>query len=381
MQHALQREPLVRADVVDAAGIAALDACAWERLSRAALCENPFYARPYMLAALETIDRDAALKAVCVTDEWGDLIGLFPYRVRPSPPLFWNVAHGAANLYQFSGHPLVMNGRAGEAVGAWLDAMASGLTPPLWLFSDFGVTDELKFLIERECAVRGMVAAVAMPYRRAQLTRVEGGFTAHCADIISKKRVRDIQRNLRRLSEQGELSFERAFDPADVEQRIEQFLVLEASGWKGTRGTAFLSNEDHALFARRAFVGMGTKRSGCTVDSLLLDGEPIAISVNISTGATAFTPKCAYDERWRKYGPGLILEYFVIEQFYEQADFARMDAATGPDGHVIDGLWNAGKTLGSLIVGPANWRTQMLADSQARLHTCKQIAKRAIGRR
>lgn len=367
--------------VVDADGIAALDADAWDRLSAAALSENPFYARQYVLAGLATIDEAAGVKAVCVKDERGDLAGLFPFRKHILPPLTWNVAQGASNLYQFSGHPLVARERAGEVIGAWLDTVSSGKTPRIWMLSNFDLNSQLKRLIDSECADRGMATAVAAPYKRAHLTGIEGGFAAHCAKVIPKKRLKDIQRNLRRLNECGELTFERATDPVRVCQRLDQFLNLEAAGWKGAYGTAFLSAKDHELFARHAFSGNSDKQARCIIDSLLLDGEPIAISINISSGSVAFTPKCAYCERWRRYSPGMVLEYLVVERFYAQREFTEMDAATVTVEHVVRDLWNAEMAMGCLVIGTDSWRTTALANSLTWAHRGKKVARRILGRR
>jgi CelD/BcsL family acetyltransferase involved in cellulose biosynthesis len=157
---------------------------------------------------------------------------------------------------------------------------------------------------------------------------------------LSKSRLKDLKRNLRRLGEQGSVAFERAVAPALIDERLEQFLALEASGWKGKARTAFLSKEKHAAFARRAFGGSAHTAGRLAIDSLLLDGRPLAISLNIVGGENiAFTPKCAFDEHWRSYSPGLLLEYFVIQAFYEQKAFAAMDSATTMEGHVIAGLW------------------------------------------
>lgn len=128
-----------------------------------------------------------------------------------------------------------------------------------------------------------------------------------------------------------------------MRRRLEQFFVLEAAGWKGAHGTAFLSVKGHELFVQQAFGGVSDKQAHCVVDSLLLDSEPIAMSINISRGSVAFTPKCAYHERWRRYGPGLALEYLVVERFYAEREFIEMDAATVAAGHVVRYLWNAEK--------------------------------------
>jgi hypothetical protein len=70
----------------------------------------------------------------------------------------------------------------------------------------------------------------------------------------------------------------------------------------------------------------------------------------------AFTPECAYDEEYWRYCPGLVLEYLVIRAFYRNHAIAEMDAATTRAGHVVSTLWNSWKDMGTLVLGPDDWR-------------------------
>ena len=68
------------------------------------------------------------------------------------------------------------------------------------------------------------------------------------------------------------------------------------------------------------------------------DGTPIAVSLIAFMGRTGFTLKCSYDEAYRSYSAGLLLETDVIRSFLSENWADRLDSATaGP--HVIDGLW------------------------------------------
>jgi CelD/BcsL family acetyltransferase involved in cellulose biosynthesis len=366
-------------EVLDSAGLRALDAAAWDRLSETALVENPFYSRPYVLAGLDTIDSKADLKAIAIRDADGHLAGLFPFRPRVLAPFPWPVAEGAENLYQPSGTPLVARDKARPVIDAWLDTLNSGESPRFWTMGHLDVDGAVKAVIDAGIAARSLTARVVVPYPRPDLTRHPGGLDAHKAHVIGKSRLKDIRRNLRRLSDMGEVTFERATDPRQVRERLEQFLALEQAGWKGERGTAFLSKEDDAAFARKAFGG--EEREGLvSIDSLLLDGRPVAMAIDVSEGGTAFTPKCAYDETLRKASPGLVLDYLIIEHFYGTADHADMDAATTTGDHILLDLWNGQKQMGRLIVGPDDWRTSLLASGWETARAGKERVKKALGR-
>lgn len=364
-------------EVLDRDGILALDAEQWHRLSASALDDNPFYARSYVLAGMATLDRRVRLRALAVRRETdGVLVGLFPFTLRRFPLAR---AAAAGNLYQFCGLPLIDRAEGAAVVAAWFAAMEAGSVPRQWRFGDLDLSSHFARLCR---AAKGEAELQFVPtgtYERARLVRGDGGFDSHVASVISKSRVRDIQRTLRRLGELGALRFERATEPAAVARRLEDYLALEQAGWKGAGGTAFLSRPDHADFARRAFAR--DAGSLVSIDSLLLNDQPIALSINLQTGDTMFTPKCTYDEVYRKFSPGLALEYLVIEAFYMRQDCREMDAATTVNGHVVAGLWNDAKPMGTLMVGPRHWTTDvrvqvrhMLREGKAALKAAPQVA-------
>jgi CelD/BcsL family acetyltransferase involved in cellulose biosynthesis len=361
-----------RAEILDTAGLRALEAAEWNGLSRSALIENPFYSRQYVLAGLDTIDRATRLRAVAIRNERRQLVGLFPFRSRVFPPFPWPVARGAQNLYQFSGTPLIARQGAQATVNAWLDTVRSGASPPFWTMGHVNACGPIKTAIDAGAAERKLATRTVVSYPRPHLADFHGGFDAYANDVIAKSRLKDIQRNLRRLRGMGEVAFERATEPALVRERLEQFLAMEQAGWKGRAGTAFLSKDKHAAFARKAFEGREGTTGLTIIDSLLLDGRPIAMSLNIAARRTAFTPKCTYDETLRKLGPGLILEYLIIERFFNANEFDDMDAATTTDGHVVLGLWNRQKQMARLIVGPDDWRTDLFAKGWSAAYGGKQ---------
>jgi CelD/BcsL family acetyltransferase involved in cellulose biosynthesis len=357
--------------LLDADGLCRLDSAQWDALAASAIDENPFYARRYLLAGLATIDAGAAIRAVAIHHD-STLVGLLPFRMRHWPLAR---ARAAGNLYQFSNHPLIHRDHAQGAIAAWMDAIATGSIPRRWTFRHLDQRSQFVRLCQLLGNSAGFDILPSGGYARASLVRRGQGFEAHLAGM-SRSRVRDIQRSIRRLEEQGALRFERARDPDLVAQRIEDFLAIEHGGWKGVGGTSFLSNPLHADFARMAFAGSDTER--CSVDSLLLDGRPIAVSLNLQTGDTIFTPKCAYDEAWRKCCPGLVLEYFVMEAFYGE-DCLEMDSATTVDGHVIAGLWNASKPMGTVLIGPRGVTTRALAFAQQQAVASREAVKAVLG--
>jgi hypothetical protein len=118
---------------------------------------------------------------------------------------------------------------------------------------------------------------------------------------------------------------------------VSAFLKIEASGWKGKRGTALACDDKTRKFAIKAFTGEAAN-SICRADVLMLNDAPIAVSLITFAGRTGFSVKCSYDEAYRSYGAGLLLEIEVIRSFLSKDWASRLDSATAGT-HVIDSLW------------------------------------------
>jgi CelD/BcsL family acetyltransferase involved in cellulose biosynthesis len=355
--------------------IGALDIAAWDALSARALVENPFYARQLVLAGLNTIDRKAGIRALAFRTDGNRLVGLFPFTPRSKVPTPFPTANAAANLYQFNGTPLVDRDYARAVIGKWLDLIAAGAVRPVWTLNDFDMGTPLAELILDGVMARDMSALQVNTYERAFLTRLPEGFEAHLETVLSKNRLKDVRRTMRRLQEVGTIALEHVRDSARMRQRLEDFLALEHAGWKGEKGTSFLSDPTDAEFARRAYVA-----PFAAMDSLLLDGKPVAMKLYIRTGDTAFTPKIAYDETHKKLGPGMALEYLLIEEFYRSGQPAAVDAAATAEGHSALNFFNGQKHMATLIVGRTGWQARLLAwllETREKLkHRIKALLKR-----
>ena len=70
--------------------------------------------------------------------------------------------------------------------------------------------------------------------------------------MVSAKRRHDLDRQLRRLCEAGAVSFMWARTASEIEAAFNMFLTIEASGWKGKRGTALARRKNTEEFARAA---------------------------------------------------------------------------------------------------------------------------------
>src|SRR6185503_3139216 len=67
-------------------------------------------------------------------------------------------------------------------------------------------------------------------------------------DALGAKKLKELRRLRNRLAEHGAINFDVARTPAEMTTAVETFLTLEASGWKGQRGTALSQDDGDAAF-------------------------------------------------------------------------------------------------------------------------------------
>lgn len=138
----------------------------------------------------------------------------------------------------------------------------------------------------------------------------------------------NLRRRHRRLSEMGAVALRREDGSGDLEGVFQEFLTLEASGWKGRQGTALARSERLAGFYRR-WVREAAGRGALAIRALTLDGRAVAMHLGLVHRETYYLPKTAYDEALGSVSPGQLLHGEVLAECrargLEELDFL------GPD--------------------------------------------------
>jgi hypothetical protein len=134
-----------------------------------------------------------------------------------------------------------------------------------------------------------------------------------------------------------------------LDRAVEAFLAIEALGWKGRRGTAMASRPATVDLARRLFGRASPPVSG-RADLLALDGVPIAASLALLCGGTAHLLKAAYDESYRRFGPGVMLEEAILRSLRDTAFAERLDSSSIPGG-ILEDLFPGRERIGELVIG------------------------------
>ena len=181
----------------------------------------------------------------------------------------------------------------------------------------------------------GRAVAVLDAWERAVLRPGSGraGLAA-----LSAKGAKELRRQRRRLAEAGSLAYAVAHEGDALREGVERFLALEAAGWKGRAGTAVLARPERTAFVR-AMTRLLARRALCRVDTLTLDGVPIAMALLLRAGGTASLWKIAYREDLARLSPGVQLVLHITDAQQADRDLDLTDSCAIPDHPMIDRLW------------------------------------------
>ncbi len=143
-----------------------------------------------------------------------------------------------------------------------------------------------------------------------------GGELAEYVSRINKERWAAVQRRRRKLEREHQPTFRCVEEPYDSARQLQQYLEIEASGWKGRRGTAILCSPAMERFYRsiaRSFEVAGALR----FSEIAIKERPIAFELQLQHAGRLFVLKRGYDERYRRLGPGMVLQGAVIVRCFE----------------------------------------------------------------
>jgi CelD/BcsL family acetyltransferase involved in cellulose biosynthesis len=197
----------------------------------------------------------------------------------------------------------------------------------------------------------------------------------------SRKALKELYRRRRRLEELGHVEYLQFTKPDEVRRAVEDFLVLEASGWKKGRG-ALLSQAALATFFRSATRALAHERK-CQIHSLTLDGRPLAMGVVLESGGRAFFWKIAYDEAYRSQAPGVELVHSLTKAQTARADLDMTDSCAIANHPLIDRVWPQRIGLCDLVVQLQAGRARAFAQAcrgEARRRSIRAFAKSAVVR-
>ena len=244
----------------------------------------------------------------------------FPVRVLTIPP----------GPHRYLATPVIDRACLDETLDAMLDALAADPRLPKIAALDAMSTESPTMeALARVLAARGSAPCVLEQFRRPKLASNLDG-KSYLEKALSSSSRKKLRQHRRRLAEKGALTTVVATEPDDVRRALEDFMQMEASGWKGQQGTALLCDAGNAAFMRKAIVNMAAL--GCaSIHALYLDRKPVSMQIVVRAGSAAFTWKTAYDEQFHEFSPGMLLLEDYTTAFLADKSISYVDSCAHDD--------------------------------------------------
>jgi len=319
---------------------------AWSELAARAAEPNPFFEPEFLLPAARHLG-ESGIGMLVVQEGDRDWLACMPVchhlNVRGArvPALSaWR------HLYSFLGTPLVAGSGVQEGTERLLEqalrASRLGVFVMPWLGEDGPVAHGLQEALE----ARGLHPALHRSFERAVLRPAE--LVSGSDSLMSSRHRRNLGRLARRLGEELGAPLELS-DESEREAAVERFLALEASGWKGQRGTALLSRREHADFFRDVCAAF---RAAGRLQLLAFGTAERIVSGQCSllSGDAVFHFKIAFDESAGHYRPGLQLELRMVDLFSEHMPQTWIDSCADPDSGLFRNYWPQRRPIGSWVI-------------------------------
>ncbi|WP_439529466.1 GNAT family N-acetyltransferase [Pannonibacter sp.] len=315
---------------------------AWNQLYAEALEPNPFFGPGFLLPYAAHLKRGQLHLAVVKEAATGRWLMAAPVGRRQAGFLVPTATLWASE-YGPLGTPLVHPQCPADAIPGFLEAASSVAALP-------GASSlDIPFLplegpvarLLRQGASGWTITQGPAEDRAAHAAGAEGA--QQLAEVMTGKRRKEYDRLARRLQELGDVR-EESYRGAAALSAFEDFLTLEAAGWKGRSGTALASNGQTDAFAR-SFVAALATADALQVEALRLDGRAIALLVMAEHGGRAYAWKIAYAEELARFSPGQRITLQALRNgVNDPCRSGGGDSLAIPDHPMINPLWRGRMT-------------------------------------
>ena len=327
--------------------LADISAPLWRALSGCAVEPNGYYLPDWELAINASAHGRGGASALGSWSDAGGLTGLLPvvsmwraYRI-PLPALV------SADPYGTLSTPLLDRGDP-EAAAAEILHEARRAGAHALVLRDTSLDGSAMAAFTTVLRHDGITPRVLTSHFRAALDATrDADELLH--EALGPKKLKELRRQRNRLAEHGGVDVHIARTPGEVAAAIEIFLKLEASGWKGKRGTALVQDDGDAAFIRRATTALAANRQ-CEIVTLKAGGSPVAAAIVLRHQDRAFYFKLGVDERFSKFSPGVQLTLELTRHLCADPAIAVADSTANPDHPMINPIWRKRLAIGDVLI-------------------------------
>ncbi|WP_298256886.1 GNAT family N-acetyltransferase [Bradyrhizobium sp.] len=356
----------------------------WRNLAERAIEPNGYYLPAWELAVNATAPGRtgafalSAWQDASAATEAAPLIGLLPvislWRAYKIPLPAW----ASASPYGTLCTPLLDRSHTDEAVRRLMkQARAAGARA--LILRDVSLSGTAMKAFTRVLRQEGLHPIVLHSHLRACLDARRPANDVLC-DALSAKKLKELRRQRNRLAEQhGAVRFEVARSVDEVAEAIEIFLALEASGWKGERGTALGQDEGDLNFIRRATRGLA-ETAQCEIVTMRAGETPVAAAVVLRHQDRAFYFKLGIDESFSRFSPGVQLTLDLTRHLCADAVLVTADSTASAHHPMINPIWRGRLRIGDVIL-PLRRNDPVVSAVHAAMklrHGLREVARRAV---
>lgn len=252
-------------------------------------------------------------------------------------------------LYEVSSAPLIERDLAVPVVSAMLrHLVAASDLPRVLALPLLALGGESEATLAAACEATGSRIDRVESWQRPMMLPQPGdtpdAYLRRALGQSYKKRMQQF----RSMRKYGALSFrrERGFAARD---RLPEFLALEAAGWKGEAGSAIARIPADTAYIQ-ALVAEFAAIDAVQIDSLLLDGAPIAMGLLIENAGTRHFLKIAYDERHARLSPGRSLTIAMLQADLASTPPLVFDSGAGDGVDARTYVWGERREIGHLLL-------------------------------
>ncbi len=337
--------------IIDSVDEAAALIPAWKRLMQVAVSRNPFFDPSFLLPAMQYLgEGKVSLLAIEASQRnrkntTSVLCGVIPVVFRKVYGLPMRTLEIWKHDQCFDCTPLIRTDCKKDAWRFMLEFINKDLKARLFSMNTVLGEGDFSNLLTEHSFNCGLSVFHRDAFTRACFTPLNDEET-YLKTFVAKSTRKGTLRLRRRLEQLGDLNTEVIHD-YDA-RLVSQFLDLEASGWKGTAGTALASKPTTKLF----FEGMMQRcmnDGNAVVVRVTLDKRPIAMLIVLQQASRAAQFKIAFDEQFKEFTPGTMVEFDEISRMFSDA-IEYCDSCADPNHSMINRVWGGRVRFQSLVI-------------------------------
>ena len=151
---------------------------------------------------------------------------------------------------------------------------------------------------------------------------------------ISRNFRRSLKRTRQYLDELPGVQFAFTQEGQDLEEKLEAFMDVEASGWKGAQGVGTAIKLHPSLRCFYQTLTRTLSASGkVSINTLTTDGKCIAAQFCLRLDDRVYILKIGYDEAYKRYAPGNLLVDLFIKRCMEDCLIKNVNLITDAEWH------------------------------------------------